>query len=134
MKPTLILRTCSGPILWGLALASLYVLLRGHNAPGGGFIGGLVAAAGLAFYAVARGRAAAMRALRVHPVGLCGLGLLVAGASGLPALLRPGSGYLAHLWWTGLGLPVGTALVFDLGVYLAVLGTVAAMFLSLVED
>ncbi|WP_207482644.1 MnhB domain-containing protein [Arenibaculum pallidiluteum] len=136
MKPTLILRSSSALLLWCLVAVSVYVLLRGHNAPGGGFIGGLIAAAGVAVYAVSRGRAAALRMLRLHPAALCGLGLLVAAASGLPAFLDSAAAYLTHRWWfpdVGIQLPLGTPLLFDLGVYLTVLGTVTAMFLSLVE-
>lgn len=136
MTPSLILRTSATLLLWLLGLVSLYVLLRGHNAPGGGFIGGLIASAGIAFYAVARGTRAAALVLRLHPAKICGFGLLIATASGIPALLDPQAGFLTHLWWfpdIGVEVPLGTTLVFDLGVYLTVIGTVCAMFLSLVE-
>lgn len=136
MKPSLILRTSAPPIL-AIALAySVYILLRGHNAPGGGFIGGLVAGVGLLFYAIARGREAALRALRIRPTALCGLGMLMALGSGLPALLGP-QPYLTHAWYTlnffGLSLPLGTALLFDTGVYCAVVGTICAIFMNLIQ-
>ena len=137
MTPSLILRTSAPLLLWLLGLVSLYVLVRGHDAPGGGFIGGLIASAGIVFSATARGTHAALRVLRVHPAAICGAGLLVAAASGVPALLDPQAGYLTHYWWfpaIGVEIPVGTTLVFDLGVYMTVLGTVCAMFLSLAES
>ena len=55
--------TTGARLLIGLFLVfSLYVLLRGHNAPGGGFIGGLIAACGFAIHAFASGVAEARRA------------------------------------------------------------------------
>lgn len=137
MTPSLILRTSAPLLLWMPVGASVYVLLRGHNDPGGGFIGGLVAAAGLIFLAIARGREEALRVMRAPPVSWCGAGLLVALASGLPAWIDPSAGFLTHRWWfpdAGVTLPLGTALVFDIGVYLTVIGTVMAIFLALVED
>lgn len=137
MTPSLILRTSAPLLLWTPIIVSIYVLVRGHNAPGGGFIGGLIASAGLLLFAIARGRGAVLALLRLAPATWCGLGLLTALASGLPAFLDPQHGYLTHRWWLvdiGVALPLGTSLVFDLGVYLTVIGTVASIFLSLVED
>ena len=137
MSPSLILRTSAPLLLWTPAIVSLYVLVRGHNDPGGGFIGGLLAAGGVLFYAIARGPSEARRVLRLSPVGWCAIGVLVAASSGLPALLAPGQGYLTHLWWfpdIGVKLPLGTALMFDIGVYITVIGTVSALFLALVEQ
>ncbi|MCA3632628.1 MAG: Na(+)/H(+) antiporter subunit B [Methylobacterium sp.] len=136
MNPSLILRTSAPLLLWVPIFVSLYVLVRGHNDPGGGFIGGLLAAGGILFFAIARGPDAARRVLRLSPVSWCAIGVLVALASGLPALLAPGQAYLTHLWWfpnMGVTLPLSTALVFDVGVYFTVIGTVSALFLALVE-
>jgi multicomponent Na+:H+ antiporter subunit B len=137
MSPSLILRTSAPLLLWMPAIVSLYVLVRGHNDPGGGFIGGLLAAGGVLFYGIARGPMEARRVLRISPIAWCAVGVLVAGASGLPALMKPDQAYLTHLWWfpdVGVRLPLGTALVFDIGVYLTVIGTVSALFLALVEQ
>ena len=68
------------------ALVSIYFLLRGHNAPGGGFVGGLVAAGAFALYGLASNVAEARRALRVDTRTLIGVGLLLAFASGTLAL------------------------------------------------
>ena len=136
MKPSLILRTSAVPIL-SLAVAySLYILLRGHNAPGGGFVGGLLAGVGLLFFAISRGREQALRILPARPTALCALGVLLALTSGVPALLG-GQAYLTHQWYTlavfGMQLPVGTALLFDVGVYVAVVGTVCTIFMNLIQ-
>ena len=133
MNDSLILRTSAPLLLWLSIAVSVFVLLRGHNAPGGGFLGGLMSAGGVLLYAIARGRIAAIRFLRLPPVAYCGIGLLAALASGLPGLLADAP-YLTHLWTFPAGLPLGTTILFDLGVYLVVLGTITAMFLALVGD
>ena len=117
-----------------LLLFSLFLLLRGHNAPGGGFVGGLVAAAAFGLQLLAFGGAAVRRRLRVAPHVVVGGGLLVAAVSGLPgtAAALP---YLTAVWGHAplLGA-VGTPLLFDVGVYLVVLGVVLMMLLALSED
>ncbi len=119
-----------------MLLFSLFVLLRGHNAPGGGFVGGLMAAAAFALYLLAFGTAAARTLLRLAPQVVIGLGLLLAGVSGLPAL-ADGLPYMTAIWGSA-PLPVlgkfGTPLVFDVGVYLVVLGVVLLMVFTLAED
>lgn len=127
--PSVILRTSARPLLALMLVFSLYLLLRGHNAPGGGFIGGLFAASGFAVYAIAFGRRAAEAALRFSPKAVLGAGLLLALVSGLPAFLL-GVPFLTHLWWSVLS----TALVFDVGVYLTVVGAVCAFLFELTED
>lgn len=137
MTPSLIVRTSAPLLLWVPVAVSLYILVRGHNDPGGGFVGGLMASAGLVFFAIARGRGAALAVMRIRPAAWCGLGLLAAAGSGILALTDPQAGYLTHRWWfpnIGVSLPLGTALLFDVGVYLTVIGTITAIFLTLVED
>ena len=103
-----------------------YLLWRGHNEPGGGFVGGLIAAAGFTVHALPRGRTALLSALRWSPTSLASTGLLLALLSGLPALLGLAP-YLTHQWHVSdSGFAIGTALLFDVGVYLAVLGSVCA--------
>lgn len=119
-----------------ILLASVWLLLRGHNAPGGGFIGGMVAVSATSLLAVTRGADAACAALPLEPLRLSCLGVLVALAAGLPALFL-GAPYMTHLWGELFGLKVSTVLIFDLGVYLAVwggLGGVCAAALGLEED
>ncbi|MCM0018472.1 MAG: Na(+)/H(+) antiporter subunit B [Tagaea sp.] len=137
MNASTILRVSAPMLLWLPVAVSLYVVVRGHNEPGGGFIGGLLAAAGVLFYAIARGAPAARAKIRLSPVSICAIGLAIAAGSGLPAFFEPGRDYLAHVWWLadiGVVPPLGTALVFDFGVYVTVFGTVCALFLALVEE
>lgn len=112
---------------------SLFILYRGHNEPGGGFVGGLVAASGFAILALAEGVTTARRVLRVHPVSVMGVGLVLALLSGIPGLLTHGS-FLTH-WWLHLGsFHTGTALIFDIGVYLVVVGGILALVLRFYEE
>jgi len=120
----LILQNASRVLLPIALVFSVYLLLRGHNEPGGGFVGGLIASAGLAVHGVALGRDRLLRTLRLPPATHAAIGLVLALASGLGGLLL-GQPFLTHQWGMGpAGLALGTTLVFDLGVYLAVLGAV----------
>jgi multicomponent Na+:H+ antiporter subunit B len=114
-----------------LLVFSVFLLLRGHNQPGGGFVGGLVAASAFALYGVAFDVQRARQALLVKPLTLLGTGLLIALISGLPSVVRGGA-FLTALW--APGLPLGTPAVFDLGVFLVVLGVVLMMIFSLSEE
>ena len=122
-----------------LLLFSLFLLWRGHNAPGGGFIGGLVAASGLIVHALAAGPAAMRELLRVDPRTLVLGGVLVAVVAGLLPVLG-GQDFLKGLWVfvgateTDKGLALGTPLLFDVGVYLAVVGGVSGMIAALEEE
>lgn len=111
---------------------SLYILYRGHNEPGGGFVGGLMAAAGFAILAMAEGIEDARRALRLSPVVVMGIGLVAATVSGLPGLFLDGS-FLTHQWAVLGDFHIGTTLLFDIGVYLVVLGGILALILRFYE-
>ena len=80
-----------------LLLFAVFLLRRGHNEPGGGFVGGLVAAAAFALYLMAYGVERARRALFVKPLTLLGVGLLVALISSIPAAVR-GQPFLTAQW------------------------------------
>ena len=127
-----IFRTAARLLMPLLLLFSVFLLLRGHNEPGGGFVGGLVAAAAFALYAIAFGVQRARQALLVKPLTLLGVGLLVALLGGVPAVLR-GKPFLSALWASG-PVPVGTPAVFDVGVFLVVAGVVLMMIFSLAEE
>lgn len=124
-----------GRLLLPLSLAfSLWLLWRGHNEPGGGFVGGLVAAAGVVVHSLPRGSGAMARLLFFRPTTIAVCGLLLAILSGLPGLLMQAP-FLTHQWTaTGSGLLLGTAMLFDGGVYLAVAGSVLAFLTPYLGD
>jgi len=127
-----IFRTAARLLMPLLLLFSMFLLLRGHNEPGGGFVGGLVAAAAFALYGIAFGVERARQALLVKPLTLLGAGLLIALGSGLPAVVR-GQPFLTALWGTG-PVAIGSPAVFDVGVFLVVSGVVLMMIFSLAEE
>jgi multicomponent Na+:H+ antiporter subunit A len=127
-----IFRTAARLLMPLLLLFSIFLLLRGHNEPGGGFVGGLVAAAAFALYAIAFGAHRARQALLVKPLTLLGAGLLIALTSGIPAALR-GQPFMAAQWMLQ-PVPIGTPALFDIGVFLVVTGVVLMMILTLAEE
>jgi multicomponent Na+:H+ antiporter subunit B len=129
---SLILRTATRMLMPLLLLFGLFLLLRGHNAPGGGFAGGLIVSAAYALHTFAFGVAAARRALLVDPSRLIGAGLLLALGSGLLPLTLDRA-FLTSLW-LGSGSGIGTPLLFDLGVFLVVIGVVLTMTFTLAEE
>jgi multicomponent Na+:H+ antiporter subunit B len=134
---SLIVRTTVRALLPLLLLFSIFLFLRGHNQPGGGFVGGLMAAAAWALYAIAFGPATARRALYINPRILIGAGLLAILLSGMVGVLL-GQPFLTA-WWGDVYVPmlgrleVGTPVLFDLGVYLTVVGVTVTMIFSLAE-
>ncbi len=135
---SLILKVATRFMLPLLLLFSIFLLLRGHNQPGGGFSGGLVGASAFVLYSFAFGAPETRQALGVDPRGLIGAGLLVALGSGLLAFFV-GQPFMTGVWGQldvpGLGeLHLGTPLVFDAGVYLVVIGVTLSIILPLVEE
>jgi len=127
---TLIFRTIAPLLTTVMLVFSVFVLLRGHNEPGGGFIGGLIAAAAIAVYGIALGPNAARRAMRVNPLAVAGAGLVIAVLSGMLSLPFD-LPFLTGLWGEWLGVSVSTPTAFDIGVYLVVFGTLSALALGL---
>ncbi|KAA0255230.1 Na+/H+ antiporter subunit B [Acidobacteria bacterium ACD] len=119
-----------------LLLFSVFLLFRGHNEPGGGFVGGLVAATAYALLSLTGGVASARRLLPASPHALVGGGLLAALAAGLPGLAA-GRPFMTGLW-ADVALPVvgkpGTPVLFDTGVYVTVLGIVLLILFTLQEE
>ncbi len=134
---SIILRTAIRFLMPLLILFSLFLLVRGHNQSGGGFAGGLVAAAAFALYSLSYNANEARRVLKISPAVLITSGLLVAVSSGLIGLLA-GQPFLTGLWTyitiPGFGaLEVGTPVLFDIGVYLLVFGITITLVFSLEE-
>lgn len=135
MKNSLILITIVKYIIPLLLIFSFFLLLRGHNEPGGGFSGGLVAAAAYALYAIANGVSEAEKLLRMDPLKLISIGLLISLFSGMYPLLL-GKSFMTGVWLNNT-IPVigklGTPLIFDIGVYILVLGITIKIIFSLAE-
>ncbi len=133
---TIIFRTIAPYLSALMVLFSIFVLLRGHNDPGGGFIGGLIAASALAIFGIACGVASVRRAIIVHPMSLAAAGLFISAVSGLPSLPLHVP-FMTSQWievsFAGLHLALGTPMLFDLGVYLVVVGAISSIFLALEE-
>jgi len=119
-------------------MVSLYFLLRGHQAPGGGFVGGLVLATALIAQYMVGGTLWVESRLRVHPITWVGFGLLAAAGAAIGAW-----------WWSlpfltartldlhlpGVGeLHLSSVLLFDLGVYLLVIGATLLMLIALAHQ
>lgn len=132
---TIILNTAARFLMPLQLLFSVFLLLRGHDEPGGGFIAGLVAAGAFTLYLFAFGVSATKEVLRmVDPRDLIGIGLLLGMISVVPAWFM-GQPFLTAQWWTipVIDFKVSTPLIFDIGVYFAVLGSVTGMVMSLME-
>jgi len=104
-----------------LRTAARFLVPRGHNETGGGFIGGLVAGISFALYGISYGTESSRAALRVAPQQLMAVGLGIAVLSGLLPLVGGGA-FLEGLWVTWGGIKLGTPVLFDVGVYLLVIG------------
>lgn len=123
------------PIIAAITLmVSLFITLRGHNEPGGGFIGGLIAASAFALIGLSHGEAAVRRMIGVHPTSIAAFGLLIAGLAGIAPILAAKPLFTA-LWAFpsafGVEIALSTPLVFDIGVYLVVAGSMTAIALAL---
>lgn len=133
-----IFRTAARFIKPLLLLFSLFLLLQGHNEPGGGFVGGLMAASAFILQAMAEGTEAARRSLPFDPLTLMASGLGFALAAGAAATAA-GKPFLTGLWMEvqirpDMVLHLGTPLLFDFGVYCAVAGTALAIILGFAEQ
>ncbi len=122
-----------------LLVFSIYMLLRGHNEPGGGFIGGLTGALGFVINAIACGTATARQALRFDPSNIAFAGLGIALLAGIFAALFGDPLFTGQWLFVGAtdeskGLPISSVLVFDIGVYLVVMGSVLTLVFALEEE
>jgi len=133
---SVILSTASRYLFPLMLIFSFFLFLRGHNEPGGGFVGGLVAAAAYALYLIANGVDEAKKLLKAEPIKLIALGLLLAVISAFISVIN-GQNFMTGVWaknkFPVIG-KVGTPLLFDLGVYFLVLGIVLKIVFSLAEE
>lgn len=134
-KESPILITVAQISLYLIKLLAVWIFLRGHNAPGGGFIAGLVLAGAIALQGLAYGWKHAQRILPFPYTAIMATGVLLAFGSGLagPVLGQP---FLEH-WFTHVQVPLigdvelATASIFDLGVLLVVVGAMKAVLLTI---
>ena len=120
-------------------LFAVYTALKGHNEPGGGFIGGLMASVAFIMYRMAHGRSALLRLLPFHPRVMVFVGLAIAFATALFPLLI-GRPLLTSKVWDALPIGFGqtihfaSAVFFDTGVLLVVVGVTVGMIQRLNEE
>ncbi|MGP1356258.1 monovalent cation/H+ antiporter subunit A [Roseicyclus sp.] len=116
-------------------MVGVYIFLRGHNQPGGGFVAGLVIAIALLMQYMASGFAWTQARKRIEYHTMIGFGVIIAGLTGIGAWFN-GLPFLTSAY-TYVHLPpveefeLATAMLFDLGVFLTVLGAVMLMLYSL---
>ncbi|SBS33391.1 Na(+)/H(+) antiporter subunit A [Marinomonas aquimarina] len=110
---------------------SVYLLMRGHNEPGGGFIGALIAVIGLALLMFAKSPKYVRDRLHYSPMGIAMFGICLSFIAGLLSMAfhLP---FLTGLWWKDV-LPLGTPLLFDVGIYFAIIGGVMGILLRVNE-
>lgn len=134
MKST-ILKTASIYLLPILLLFSIFILLRGHYYPGGGFVGGLIAAIAFVLHSFTHGTEATLKLLRIHPSTLIPAGLALAAVSMFAPMLN-GQPVMTGLWFDEpvpvIGL-IGSALFFDIGVYVVVIGVVLTILFTIAQ-
>jgi multicomponent Na+:H+ antiporter subunit B len=132
---TIILQTAARYLLPLLLLFSVFILLRGHYLPGGGFVGGLIASIAFVLHAFANGLEYTRKFLKYHPGGLIPVGLFISLMSGFAPMLS-GRPFMTGLWYKD-PLPVigsiGSALFFDIGVYFVVIGITLTILFTIAE-
>lgn len=134
---SLILSTAARLVLPIILLFSVFVLVRGHDAPGGGFAGGLVAAIAFTLIVIAEDADSARRALRVSPRSLIGIGLLLAAGSGIVGIVVD-EAFLEAIFFdlpalAGGRVELSTVFFFDVGVFLTVIGVTLTIIFTLAE-
>lgn len=130
---SVILKTATRLVGALVLVLSVYLLWRGHHAPGGGFIAALVAATGFALVALSEGPGVVRRGLRIRPQVLIGVGMGLSMGAGIAGMMRQRP-FLTGIWWPSENPVVGTPLLFDLGVFLVVLGAILTVLLALEEN
>ncbi|NCC21955.1 MAG: Na+/H+ antiporter subunit B [Alphaproteobacteria bacterium] len=133
-----ILKAATRILMALILIFAIYMLLRGHDDPGGGFIGALITSAAFVLYKFAYGSEETRKIMVLDSRGISMLGIGCAIAAGLMSLFT-GKTFLTGLWLPAyvegrIPLPVSTVLLFDIGVYLAVTGAVLTIVLALEED
>jgi multicomponent Na+:H+ antiporter subunit B len=134
---SIILRTASTYLLPLLLLFSVFILLRGHYLPGGGFVGGLLASIAFVLHFFSYGLKNTKQILKFHPGILLPIGLSLAVISGMLPIFTDFLPIMTGLWMDE-PIPVigsvGTALFFDTGVYIVVVGVTLTIIFTISES
>lgn len=134
---TIILKTASNYLLPVLLVFSIFILLRGHYLPGGGFVGGLIASIAFVLHSFANGLSDTKDLLKIHPGFLMPVGLAFSFFSGLAPIIFQDLPFMTGLWMHE-PLPVlgtiGSAMFFDTGVYLVVVGVTLTIIFTISES
>ncbi len=134
-----IFRAVGSFLFFVINVFAVYLLLRGHNLPGGGFIGGLGSALSLIMLSLAFGVERTQEILRIDPMRLAAFGILIALVTAL-APVFVGEPMLRHFHWELKNLPLlgtlkfGTPLIFDVGIFLVVVGVTAKFIFVLARS
>lgn len=136
---SIILKSATRYLFPIIALFSVFLLLRGHDEPGGGFIGGLLGGMCFVMYAIAYDVPTARKMLRIEEHQLIGLGLLLATVAAVVGLVVGDPAFTTY-WIASDNVPVigslkiGTPLIFDIGVYLLVVGVTIMIVFTIAEE
>ncbi|MEM9200583.1 MAG: MnhB domain-containing protein [Actinomycetota bacterium] len=136
-RPSIVLDTTLNAVFHTIIVFSLFLHFAGHNAPGGGFIAGLVAGAGLVLRVIT-GRPGLRSTVSVESEWLLGVGILLVTGTALTSWIL-GNALLEHHTWEAKLPVVGklkatSALFFDTGIYLIVVGVIATLIAVLVNE
>ncbi|HLR15913.1 MAG TPA: Na(+)/H(+) antiporter subunit B [Bacillota bacterium] len=138
-KPNnLILRTTTSLIAFILLGFAVYLLLAGHNSPGGGFVGGLMTSAVIILLYVTHGIEAVQKMIPINFRKIIPIGLLIALLTGVGSFIF-NVPFLTHTFGT-FHFPffgeveLATAMLFDLGVYITVLGATITIIYTIASD
>jgi multicomponent K+:H+ antiporter subunit A len=121
-----------------IGITAVFLLLRGHDLPGGGFVAGITMAAAFILLYMARGTVWVEARLHVMPVRWMGFGLLLGGGTGTAAWVfgRPFlTSYFAYAELPLIGpVPMASALLFDSGVFSLVVGATLLMLIAIAHQ
>ena len=121
-----------------ITVFALYLLIRGHDLPGGGFAAGVTMSIALILQYMAAGTRSVETRLRVQPLNWIGAGLLIAVLTGLGAILFDAPFLTTWFRYADLPLigkmPMASALVFDFGVFLLVVGATALILIAIAHQ
>lgn len=131
-----ILKTATNYLLPLLLMFAVFILLRGHYESGGGFVGGLIASIAFVLHSFAYGLDQTKILLKYPPITFIPVGLLVSFSAGIMPMFL-GQPFMTGLWSEN-PLPVigvvGTALLFDIGVFIVVIGVTLTILFTISES